>query len=58
LGFVPSEVLAFEDSQNGALAARAAGMDVMVVPNPITEGTIVGFEPRVSFPTAAEILGA
>jgi hypothetical protein len=33
-------------------------MDVMVVPNPITEGTIVGFEPRVSFPTAAEILGA
>lgn len=56
LGFVPSEVLAFEDSQNGAIAARAAGMDVVVVPNPVTEGTIVGFEPRASFPTAAEIL--
>lgn len=58
LGFAPAEVLAFEDSQNGALAARAAGMDVVVVPNRITEGTIVGFEPRASFPTAAEILGA
>ncbi len=57
LGFAPSAVLAFEDSQNGALAARAAGMDVVVVPNPITEGTIVGFEPRPSFPAAAEILG-
>lgn len=58
LGLPPSSVLAFEDSQNGALAARAAGMDVMVVPNPVTEGTIVGFEPRSSFPTAAEILSA
>ncbi|HAY13630.1 MAG TPA: HAD-IA family hydrolase [Fimbriimonadaceae bacterium] len=58
LGLPPSSVLAFEDSQNGALAARAAGMDVVVVPNPVTEGTIVGFEPRASFPTAAEILSA
>ncbi len=37
------EVLAFEDSPNGVLAARRAGMRVVAVPNPITErGMIKG----------------
>jgi putative hydrolase of the HAD superfamily len=30
------ELLVFEDSQNGLLAARRAGMRVVAVPNPIT----------------------
>lgn len=37
------EVLVFEDSQNGVLAARRAGIRVVAVPNPITAlGTIDG----------------
>jgi HAD superfamily hydrolase (TIGR01509 family) len=36
LGVAPSEAVAFEDSPNGALAARRAGMRVVVVPNSVT----------------------
>lgn len=39
----PDEVMVFEDSQNGVLAARRAGLRVVLVPNPITaNGTIEG----------------
>jgi beta-phosphoglucomutase-like phosphatase (HAD superfamily) len=37
LGLRPSEGIAFEDSLNGIRAARAAGLFVVAVPNPITE---------------------
>ena len=33
----PSEAIAFEDSVNGVRAAKAAGVFVVAVPNPITE---------------------
>jgi putative hydrolase of the HAD superfamily len=36
LGIRADEALAFEDSPNGALAARAAGIFVVTVPNPMT----------------------
>jgi HAD superfamily hydrolase (TIGR01509 family) len=34
----PDEALAFEDSPNGVLAARAAGLRVVAVPNSVTAG--------------------
>jgi len=34
----PSECLAFEDSRNGVLAARAAGIRCFAVPNAVTRG--------------------
>ena len=37
LGLQPSEAIAFEDSLNGIRAAKAAGIVVVAVPNPITE---------------------
>lgn len=37
LGLQPSEAIAFEDSLNGIRAAKAAGVIVVAVPNPITE---------------------
>jgi putative hydrolase of the HAD superfamily len=37
LGLQPSEAIAFEDSLNGIRAAKAAGIFVVAVPNPITE---------------------
>ncbi|MFN3743031.1 MAG: HAD-IA family hydrolase, partial [Anaerolineales bacterium] len=33
----PSQVLALEDSPNGVRAARAAGLRVVAIPNPVTE---------------------
>lgn len=36
LGLAPEECLAFEDSANGALAAKRAGMGCVIVPNPVT----------------------
>lgn len=36
LGLPAAQVLVVEDSVNGALAARAAGLPVVVVPNPVT----------------------
>lgn len=38
LGVPPERCLALEDSRNGCLAARAAGMRCLVVPNAITRG--------------------
>ena len=32
----PADVLVIEDSRNGAIAAKAAGMSVIVIPNRIT----------------------
>jgi putative hydrolase of the HAD superfamily len=37
LGVSPSECLAFEDSANGALAALAAGLTCVIVPNGTTQ---------------------
>ena len=37
LALQPSEAIAFEDSLNGIRAAKAAGVFVVAVPNPITE---------------------
>lgn len=37
LGLQPAEAIAFEDSVNGIRAAKAAGLFVVAVPNPITE---------------------
>lgn len=37
LGVSPSEAVAFEDSPNGALAAKRAGVFCVVVPNPMTQ---------------------
>lgn len=36
LNLSPSEVIVFEDSPNGAIAAQRAGMFCVVVPNPMT----------------------
>jgi len=36
LGVAPEEAVAFEDSPNGALAAKRAGMHCVVVPNSVT----------------------
>lgn len=36
LGLAPEECLVFEDSANGALAAKRAGMNCVIVPNPVT----------------------
>lgn len=42
LGVAPAEAVAFEDSPNGALAAKRAGMRVVVVPNPVTASLAFG----------------
>jgi HAD superfamily hydrolase (TIGR01509 family) len=42
LGVAPDEAVAFEDSPNGAKAARAAGIYVVGVPNRITAGLGLG----------------
>jgi HAD superfamily hydrolase (TIGR01509 family) len=42
LGVEPRRAVAIEDSPNGALAARRAGMYCVVVPNPITTGLTFG----------------
>jgi HAD superfamily hydrolase (TIGR01509 family) len=44
LGLPPAACLAIEDSPNGVLAARSAGMRCLVVPNPVTA--------QLPFPTA------
>lgn len=36
LGVAPAAAIAFEDSPNGAKAARAAGLRCVIVPNPLT----------------------
>ena len=42
LGVEPRNAVAFEDSPNGALAARRAGMYCVIVPNPVTAGLEFG----------------
>ncbi len=42
LGVAPGRAVAFEDSPNGALAARRAGMYCVVVPNRVTETLAFG----------------
>ncbi|MEF3301658.1 HAD family hydrolase [Paenibacillus sp. GYB003] len=42
LGVLPEEALAFEDSPNGALAARRAGLHCVIVPNSVTESLPFG----------------
>ncbi|GIN59799.1 haloacid dehalogenase [Lederbergia ruris] len=37
LGVKPEEAIAFEDSLNGSLAAKRAGMNCIIVPNPVTK---------------------
>ncbi|MCD7035199.1 HAD family hydrolase [Metabacillus sp. GX 13764] len=37
LGVKPEECLAFEDSVNGSMAAKAAGMKCVIVPNSVTK---------------------
>jgi beta-phosphoglucomutase-like phosphatase (HAD superfamily) len=42
LGVAPRHAVAIEDSLNGILAAKAAGMLCVAVPNPITAGQDMG----------------
>ncbi|GAX88782.1 HAD family hydrolase [Effusibacillus lacus] len=42
LGVEPNEAIAFEDSPNGALAAKRAGLHTVVVPNYVTRDLIFG----------------
>jgi HAD superfamily hydrolase (TIGR01509 family) len=42
LGVAPAEAIAFEDSRNGMLAAQAAGMRCVVVPNELTAAMDLG----------------
>ncbi|MBO0993475.1 HAD family hydrolase [Bacillus sp. SD088] len=37
LGVNPEEAIAFEDSLNGSIAAKRAGMNCIIVPNPVTK---------------------
>jgi len=61
LGVRPDEAIAFEDSRNGMLAAQAAGMTCVVVPNELTiamdlEGADHRFE-SLSAISLRELLG-
>ncbi|KAF6602372.1 HAD-IA family hydrolase, partial [Bacillus sp. EKM417B] len=40
LGVEPSECLAFEDSVNGSIAAKRAGMKCVIVPNKVTSALL------------------
>lgn len=42
LGVSPQNAIAFEDSPNGTLAAKRAGMKVIIVPNYVTETLLFG----------------
>jgi HAD superfamily hydrolase (TIGR01509 family) len=42
LGVLPIEAIAFEDSPNGSLAAKRAGMYCVIIPNTITGGLVFG----------------
>ncbi|MGC4378071.1 HAD family hydrolase [Fictibacillus sp. Mic-4] len=42
LGVKPEEAIAFEDSANGSLAAKRAGLYCVVIPNEITKGLAFG----------------
>lgn len=57
LGLLPAECLVIEDSLNGVSSARAAGMDVWVVPNRVTAGLDFSPAGRV-FPSLVELAAA
>ncbi|MDM5197608.1 HAD family hydrolase [Fictibacillus enclensis] len=42
LGVKPEEAIAFEDSANGARAAKKAGLYCVVIPNEVTKGLLFG----------------
>lgn len=42
LGLQPEEMICFEDSPNGAKAGHAAGLNVVIVPNSMTQGLPFG----------------
>lgn len=42
LGVRPHQAVAFEDSPNGALAAKRAGLNCVIVPNYVTKGLAFG----------------
>ncbi|GIO12108.1 phosphoglycolate phosphatase [Cohnella xylanilytica] len=49
LGVRPSEAVAFEDSVNGAKAAKAAGLQCIIVPNAVTERLVFeNYELRIA----------
>lgn len=54
LGVAPVDCVAIEDSQNGAIAAVAAGMTCLVVPNEFTKDHT--FPPQATITLFAEIL--
>jgi HAD superfamily hydrolase (TIGR01509 family) len=62
LGVRPDEAIAFEDSRNGMLAAQAAGMRCVVVPNELTIAMdLTGADHRfesLSAVSLGELLGA
>jgi HAD superfamily hydrolase (TIGR01509 family) len=56
LGLPSAECLVIEDSLNGMTAAKAAGMTVWIVPNPVTAGLDFSAADRV-FPSLGELAG-
>ena len=57
LGLQPAECLVIEDSLNGMIAAKAAGMSVWIVPNRVTAGLDFSAADRI-FPSLVELAGA
>lgn len=57
LGLLPADCLVIEDSLNGVSSARAAGMDVWVVPNRVTAGLDFSAAGRI-FPSLVELAAA
>lgn len=56
LGVAPAHALAIEDSHNGLLAAKAAGMQCVIVSNPMTAGMdFVGADAVVHSPDEIEL---
>lgn len=53
LGILPAEAIAFEDSPKGAIAAKAAGLLCVAVPNPTTR-TFTFPEKVLLLPSLAE----
>jgi HAD superfamily hydrolase (TIGR01509 family) len=46
LGVAPDEAIAFEDSPNGILAAKRAGLFCIAIPNPLTKDLPLGLADR------------
>ncbi|MES2921147.1 MAG: HAD family phosphatase [Verrucomicrobiota bacterium] len=57
LGLQPAECLVIEDSLNGMIAAKAAGMTVWIVPNRVTAGLDFSEADRI-FPSLVEMAAA